>query len=134
MGFLALTKNMKDLIYKKRHIVTGIILGLLGLYPVLFGEFELISLVLIVLAAGNFLKNDWARKFTIAFYFLVLILVVFLFFPPFTDSNEVIMYEYSTAARVLAMIGIELLILLLSLLLRTGYTPKAFQQLHKLKR
>lgn len=124
MVVLALISNMKDLIYKKRNILTGIILGLLGIYPMLFGEFEWMSLVLIVLATGNFLRNEWARKFTIAFYFLVLILVVFLFFPPLTDSDKVVMYEYPTTTRVLAMIGIELLILPFILLLRTRYNPQ----------
>ncbi len=121
MEFRALNSFVKLFFYNRRSLITGTLLSLVGVYPLLYGEFNWMSLILIILAIGNFYKNNLARKLTILIYFILMLLVVFLFFPPFTSSAHVPLYEYSTSIRVFVMIFIELIILLLMLLLKNRY-------------
>lgn len=103
-----------------RHLIIGVVFFLLGVIPVLFSELTWFSFVFILLAVGNFLKFEIARKVAVITLIGFGIFIVFIFFPPFTE-NELVLKDQNEIIRIGFMLVIEVLVIGLMSLLRSKY-------------
>ena len=108
----------------KRFLPSIIFLGL-GVYPLVMGSINYFSFICIALALGLLKRIEIVRKFAIFFCILSLVFFVFVFFPPFTGPNEkVILQNQPQVIRILALLGIESLIVVIMLCLKNKFGNK----------
>lgn len=114
--------------FKYRHFIIAAIFIVIGVYPFFYGEFRFFSFLLISLAIGNLLQLDLARKLAIVLYVVSMIMVVFVFFPPFTWNDSYPFNDYKFWQRFLIMVFFEIWVVIQMLLLCHPYRGAKFRK------